>query len=201
MTDTMTHKHARRVATADSLESSSHKVDSDDDDLRLQEVGIDPSGVKRNFNIWSLLFVSFCSTVTWEAISSAMAQALLSGGSSSRIWGYVASAVGISLVALCLAEYSSRIPTAGGQYHYTFKLSPPRFRRLISWYAGWISILGWVLTCTAGIFATAMQIQSWVILFSPSYDYERWHTTLVRSSFYPFLMIDLHVVLTERASR
>lgn len=152
----------------------------DQDALQLENIGVAPSKMKRNFNIWSLLFMSFCTSVTWEALSATIAQALTSGGSSSLVWGYIAAALGAMLIVVCLAEYSSMIPTAGGQYHYVAELAPLKMRRIFSWYAGWITMIGWVLCVTAGIFATAMQIQAWVILFSPSYVYERWHTTLVR---------------------
>lgn len=43
-----------------------------------------------------------------------------------------------------------------------------------------IDTTGWILSCTAGIFANAMQIQSYIILFKEGYNYERWHTSLVR---------------------
>lgn len=190
---------------------------ADDDDAKLHDVGFESSGLERNFNTWSLLFMSFCTSVTWEAISSASAQALTSGGSSSFVWGFVASAVGTMLIALCLAEYSGMIPTAGGQYHhlncflsiqgslpqeerapfssnpwhrcpiltqsgqyhYVAKLAPPKYRRIFAWFAGWITMLGWVTCSLAGIFATAMQIQAWAILFSDTYVYEIWHTSLV----------------------
>ncbi|KPM43793.1 hypothetical protein AK830_g2741 [Neonectria ditissima] len=165
-----------------------HAVDDDgaalkdvttDDDAQLDHLGIEPSKLQRNFNIWSLMFMSFCTTVTWEAISSAAAQALTSGGSSSFVWGFVASAAGALLIALCIAEYASMIPTAGGQYHYVSELSPLKYRRVFAWFAGWITMIGWVLCAAASIFATAMQIQSWAILFSEDYVYQRWHTSLI----------------------
>ncbi|KAH7001021.1 amino acid/polyamine transporter I [Ilyonectria destructans] len=155
-------------------------MDNVDKDAQvLEHLGVAPSSMKRNFNLWSLLFMSFCTSVTWEALSSTMAQALISGGSSSLVWGYVASATGAMLIVVCMAEYASMIPTAGGQYHYVAELAPTRVRRVFSWYAGWITMMGWILCATAGIFATAMSIQAWVILFSDTYVYQRWHTSLI----------------------
>ena len=123
--------------------------------------------------------MSFCTSFTWEAISSTVAQAFTSGGSSSRVWGFVASAIGAFLIVLCVAEYASMIPTAGGQYHYVAELSPLKYRRVFSWYAGWITMMALVLNAASGTFATAMQIQSWTILFNDNYIYERWHTSVV----------------------
>ncbi|KAF7553380.1 hypothetical protein G7Z17_g3650 [Cylindrodendrum hubeiense] len=162
--------------TADDATLDKHLINNDTDDAVLDNLGIAPSKLERNFNIWSLMFMSFCTTVTWEAVASAAAQALTSGGSSSLVWGFVASALGAMLIAL---QYASMIPTAGGQYHYVSELSPLKYRRVFAWFAGWITMIGWVLCAAAGIFATAMQIQSWAILFSEGYVYERWHTSLI----------------------
>ncbi|KAG9773076.1 Choline transport protein [Exophiala dermatitidis] len=151
---------------------------SNDDALQLAMFG-KKQQMKRYFNGWSLLFMSFCTSVTWEALSSTMAQALTAGGSSSMVWGFLASAVGTLLIALSISEYASIIPTSGGQYDYVTEMSPPRFRRIFSWTAGWITIWGWILSGTSGIFANAMQIQAYVILFKPDYVYERWHTSLI----------------------
>lgn len=145
----------------------------------LETLGVEPSNLQRNFNIWSLAFMGFCTSVTWEAVSSAMAQGLFTGGSTSLVWGFVLCAIGALLIIACFAEYASMIPTAGGQHHFVFELAPPKLRRILSWYIGWMTILGWVLCALAGIFATTMQFQAWAILFRPNYIYERWHTTLV----------------------
>lgn len=149
-----------------------------DDDAQLAAFGVNQE-MRRNFNVWSLGFMCFCTSVTWEALCSTMAQALTSGGSSSMVWGFVAAAFGALLIALCLSEFASMIPTAGGQYHYVAHLSPPRYRQIFSWYAGWITLWGWILSSAAGIFATTMQIQAYAILFHPEYVYQRWHTSLV----------------------
>ncbi|CAI6033548.1 unnamed protein product [Clonostachys chloroleuca] len=170
-------------------------VNSDDRDAEvLENMGITPSEMKRSFNVWSLLFMSFCTSVTWEAVSSVVAQALTSGGCSSFVWGFVAAAAGAMLVVSCHGEYASMIPTAGGQYHYVAEMSPMKYRRIFSWYAGWMTMIGWVLCATAGTFAGVMQIQSWIILFKEDYVYERWHTSLLKYLHYMiFLAMFAHI--------
>ncbi|KAB5580372.1 amino acid/polyamine transporter I [Coniochaeta sp. 2T2.1] len=149
-----------------------------DDEARLAALG-QKQEVRRDFNVWSLIFLATCTSVTWEAATSTMAQSLMAGGSSSLVWGFLASAVGALAIAFCLAEFASMVPTAGGQYHYVAALSPPRHRRLLSWVAAWVTLWGWILSALAGIFANAMQIQAYIILFAPNYVYQRWHTSLV----------------------
>ncbi|KAF2994098.1 hypothetical protein E8E14_001709 [Neopestalotiopsis sp. 37M] len=151
----------------------------DHDDGKLASDDTSPAKLKYNFNIWSLAFMSFCTGVTWEAIGSTIAQAFTSGGSSSLVWGFLASATGALITVLCISEYASMIPCAGGQHQIVAVLAPPRWRRVLAWYTGWITVIGWVLCALAGVFSTAMQIQSWAILFSPDYVYERWHTSMI----------------------
>ncbi|KAL4969801.1 amino acid/polyamine transporter I [Aspergillus stella-maris] len=148
------------------------------DEARLAALGRDQP-LKRNFNVTSLIFMGFCTSVTWEVITSSMAQSLLTGGSSSLVWGFLASAIGALMIAFSLSEYASIIPTAGGQYHYVAALSPPRLRRFLSWIAAWVTTWAWIAGALAGFFSSTMQLQSYIILFSEGYVYERWHTCLI----------------------
>jgi amino acid transporter len=149
-----------------------------DDEARLAALG-QTQAMGRHFNVWSLIFLALCTSVTWEALTSTMAQSLLAGGSSSLVWGFLAAALGALTIALSLSEFASMVPTAGGQYHYAAALSPLKYRRLLSWIAGWATIWSWLLSALAGIFANAMQLQAYIILFSPDYVYQRWHTSLI----------------------
>ncbi|KAF9888969.1 hypothetical protein FE257_008139 [Aspergillus nanangensis] len=149
-----------------------------DDEARLAALGQEQA-MGRHFNVWSLIFLAFCTSVTWEALTSTMAQCLLAGGSSSLVWGFAASAIGALSIALSLAEFASMVPTAGGQYHYVAALAPLQYRRLLSWIAGWATIWSWLLSALAGIFANTMQLQAYIILFARDYTYKRWHTSLI----------------------
>ena len=154
------------------------EIAQSDDEARLAAMG-QTQAMGRKFNVWSLIFLAFCTSVTWEALTSTMAQSLLAGGSSSLVWGFFAAAIGALSIAVSLAEYASMAPTAGGQYHYVAVLSPPKYRRFFSWVAGWATIWSWILSALAGNFANAMQLQSYIILFAPNYTFERWHTSML----------------------
>ena len=161
----------------DSLEVDKPKPYTDDE-ARLAALG-QSQAMQRNFNVWSLIFLAFVTSATWEALSSTMAQTLRSTGSSSLVWGFFAASIGALSIALSLSEFASMIPTAGGQYHYVAALSPAKCRRYFSWVAGWITIWSWILSSVAGIFADGMQIQAYIILFAPDYEHKRWHTSLI----------------------
>ncbi|KAK1484024.1 hypothetical protein CTAM01_13130 [Colletotrichum tamarilloi] len=71
-------------------------------------------------------------------------------------------------------------PTAGGQYHFVAYLSPGRRGPVNSWFAGYITTLGWVALAGSAPFLAGTQIQGLLILNYPdSYTSERWHGTLL----------------------
>jgi choline transport protein len=49
----------------------------------------------------------------------------------------------------------------------------------MSWIQGWVTILGWQATIASAIFAISTLIQGLVVLSTPTYEPQRWHTTLM----------------------
>ncbi|XP_044715702.1 amino acid permease domain-containing protein [Hirsutella rhossiliensis] len=78
---------------------------------------------------------------TWEALSSVIAAALVSGGPPCLFYNYVASFLCTICIATSLAEIASIYPTAGGQYCWVAALSPARSKLAASYFTGWISAL------------------------------------------------------------
>ena len=70
-------------------------------------------------------------------------------------------------------------PTSGGQYHWVAMLAPPRYSVFLSWITGWSAVLGWIANLTIGVWFVGTMIQGLLVLNYPSYDYERWHGTLI----------------------
>ena len=66
---------------------------------------------------------------SWVAIGATFALSIGHGGSVTVIYGLVFIAVLYTIVALSIAELVAQYPTAGGQYHWTAILAPPRIRR------------------------------------------------------------------------
>lgn len=49
----------------------------------------------------------------------------------------------------------------------------------MSWITGWIATIGWNANTAAGIFFSGTLIQGLLTLNDSSYDYQRWHGTLL----------------------
>lgn len=55
---------------------------------------------------------------------------------------------------------------------------------------GWVSVLGWQAGCASGTFLGGTIIQGLLVLNDPSYNYQRWHGTLL---LYAVLLVTVFV--------
>ncbi|KAL4892546.1 putative GABA permease [Aspergillus ambiguus] len=118
---------------------------------------------ERGFSRLTILSMVVVLMATWEAISSTMVSGLISGGPVSLVYGYLLAACGAAVTAASLAEMASMYPTAGGQYHYIAKLAPERLRDILS--------------CAP--FLAATMIQGLLVLNYETYEFQRWHGTML----------------------
>ena len=49
-------------------------------------------------------------------------------------------------LAAGLAELASAYPSSGGQYHFAFMVTAPKYRALVAFVMGWLSVVAWGLT-------------------------------------------------------
>ncbi|OKP14870.1 hypothetical protein PENSUB_5466 [Penicillium subrubescens] len=45
-----------------------------------------------------------------------------------------------------LAELASAYPSSAGQYHFVYMVTPPKYRALVAFILGWLSVVAWALT-------------------------------------------------------
>ncbi|KAG9769434.1 Choline transport protein [Exophiala dermatitidis] len=135
--------------------------------------------LRREFSLWSLGALCLCLMATWEALSSAVAAALVSGGAPCLFYNYIISFMGTLATACSLAEIASIWPTAGGQYHWVAVLAPENRRVLASWFTGWISVGGQIVLTASAAFAGGLQYQALITLnHGDTYVPQRWQGML-----------------------
>jgi choline transport protein len=105
--------------------------------------------------------------------------AVIDGGRTGAFWGYLFVWVGYTAVIASLSELVSMIPTAAGQYHWVFELSPPKYRKFLSWFTGWQIFLAWQADFAAVLYLCGILIQAMAALNYPDYDAQRYHATLI----------------------
>ena len=79
-------------------------------------------------------------------------------------WPVVAAL--ILIVALCMAEVVSAMPTAGGIYYWASKLGGPSW----GWFTGWFNLIGLVAVVASVDYACASFLSYTIGLFDTSYD-------------------------------
>lgn len=69
---------------------------------------------------------------SWVVIGATFALSIGHGGNTTVIYGLILIAVVYSAIALSIAELAILYPTAGGQYHWSAILAPPKIRREVA---------------------------------------------------------------------
>ncbi|KAF4340158.1 amino acid transporter [Fusarium beomiforme] len=173
---TEVEKHPMAI-DKDAMSLEGNIPDASDDALRLAQLG-HTQELRRQYSLFSLIALCVCLMATWEALSSVVATALVSGGAPCLFYNYLLSAVCSICIASSLGEIASIYPTAGGQYHWVAALTPASIRSPASWVTGWVSIGGQVILTSSAAFAAGLQMQALIIVNNETYVPERWRGML-----------------------
>lgn len=89
---------------------------------------------------------------TWEVLLVASTEGLVNGGTAGLIWTYVFNFFGMAFVVLSVAEMAALYPSSGGQYHWVSVFAPPEHKRVLAFFAGWLSMAAWQAGAATGPF-------------------------------------------------
>ncbi|KAG2452188.1 hypothetical protein HYH02_003219 [Chlamydomonas schloesseri] len=125
------------------------------DEVKLWQLGYRQE-LQRKFTMFNNMAIG-TSVLSFFAMNDTYGtQGMAYGGPVAVVWGWVVCSCFSLVVALCLAELLSALPTSGGIYYWSFSLAPRRYRTLVCWVAGWLNLLGQV-AFTAGLEYTLAQ--------------------------------------------
>ncbi|KAK3646441.1 hypothetical protein LTR56_008539 [Elasticomyces elasticus] len=74
---------------------------------------------------------------------------------------------------------ASMAPSAGGQYHWISEFAPRKAEKLLSFFIGWLTVLGWQVGLASVCYAVTLQIQGLVVLTNPEFAFQGWHASLM----------------------
>ncbi|KAK5987045.1 Choline transport protein [Cladobotryum mycophilum] len=135
--------------------------------------------LKRNFGFMSILGFSCTVLITWEGMTVMFRQGLMNGGPAGLIYGFIVVWLGNVSMYSALCELVSMAPTAGGQYHWVAMLAPRSSAKFLSYITGWLMAGGWQGSFASAAYLSATIIQGLVKLTVPSYDIQRYQSTLL----------------------
>ncbi|CAE7220057.1 Amino acid transporter [Pyrenophora teres f. teres] len=131
--------------------------------------------LERNFSLLSLCAIGITTGNVWAALGGSIAIALYNGGPAGVIYEFIAVSMCYFMIAACIAEMASSIPSSAGVYHWASVTAGARFGKIVGFYAGWWNSLGWIFGTASISSILANQIISMYGLFHPGYAFQRWH--------------------------
>lgn len=122
-------------------------------------------GLRKNFNILSLLGVGFGLTNSWFGISASLVTGISSGGPMLIVYGIIIIAVIAVNIGISLSELTSAFPEdSGGQYYWTFQLAPKKYRRFWAYMCGSMAWFGSIFTSASVTISIASAIVGMYVL-------------------------------------
>ncbi|MCJ1309396.1 hypothetical protein MMC25_003055 [Agyrium rufum] len=133
----------------------------------------------RNFSLLSICAVGLVVGNTWAAlggsIAHAKAVAIYNGGPPGVLYEFIAVSIFYWIIAACLAELASAIPSSGGVYHWASIVGGPKYGRIWGWYAGWWNFAAWIFgpTSISAIVGNCC-VQMYAVTH-PDFVPQKWH--------------------------
>ncbi|KAF2736306.1 amino acid transporter [Polyplosphaeria fusca] len=148
-----------------------------DDNTEVGEV-LNASGHKqelnRNYSLLSICAIGITTGNVWAALGGSIVIALYNGGPPGVIYEFIAVSICYWMIAACIAELASAIPSSAGVYHWA-SITAGRYGKVIGYFAGWWNALGWVFATGSIASILATNVVSMYGIFHPGYEWQRWH--------------------------
>lgn len=145
------------------------------DDELLAQLGYQAE-LKRNFSVLEMFGIAFSIMSLLPSLASTMTYGL-QGGSVGMTWGWLVPSMFVLSVGMAMGELGSALPTSGGLYWWTFRFSPEKVRKPLSFLIGYsntLGLIGGVCSITYGFSTMVMSIPA---ISNPSFvpnDYQRY---------------------------
>lgn len=155
------------------IELSSREPNGSKDARRMQEMNRPPVERALRREITNKAVSGLVSTVTstWQNQFLLAPIALATGGRAGFVWASLVVFLAMYVVYIGLNEKAERYltvhlesaskqcdltqcgrwPASGGQYYWVAQLAPPRYKKLLSFFSGWILVSSWQIFLSAGV--------------------------------------------------
>ncbi|KAI7215022.1 hypothetical protein KC333_g5677 [Hortaea werneckii] len=153
-----------------------------DSDVQLssREESFDENAVKRLHHkptiprtlnhLIGLIGVNSSVVSAWPIFFLTSVLSLSNGGTAGYLVGVLIASIGLIPVYISLAEKIRKYPTSGGQYHWVAALAPPKIRRGLSFYCGFVLAFTWMTFLAANVWLGSLSIAAVVLIYTGEYD-------------------------------
>ena len=100
---------------------------------------------------------------------------IYNGGPPGAIYEFIAVSVFYWIIAACIAEFASAIPSSAGVYHWASVAAGPKHGRFVGFFAGWWNLAAWLLGASSMMAITGNVCVQLYALFHPDFTPQPWH--------------------------
>lgn len=180
--------HKREFSEAPNVEFGLDKSDMDKYENENGGNGNEEVVLRKSFSLWSILGVGFGLTNSWFGISASLVTGLSSGGPMMVVYGIVIIAVISITIGISLGELTSAYPHAGGQFWWSLKLAPPKYRRFAAYMCGSFAYAGAVFTSASTTLSVASELVAMYQLTHEEFQPKNWQVFVTYLILHFFLM-------------
>ncbi|KAL4793097.1 amino acid/polyamine transporter I [Aspergillus venezuelensis] len=130
--------------------------------------------LRKNFSLFSITGMGFSLANSWFGIATALDTGIKAGGPVQVVYGLILVAIVCGSIAVSLAELSSAMPNAGGQYYWTGRLASPKYARFLSYLTGWMAWTGSIFTCASIALGVGKLAMGCIQLSHPDIEIKAW---------------------------
>ncbi|KAF3386730.1 Choline transport protein [Penicillium rolfsii] len=178
------------------LPERAHTTDDKGENIDSPDVS-EQHELPRQFSLFSTLAFGFSMTNSWLGYSATFITPLLLGGSPTVFFGLIAASIASCFIsrriafkfhhekpltrflAAGLAELASAYPSSAGQYHFSYMVTPSKYRALVAFIIGWLSVVAWALTSASTALVYAQMAVNLAGIYHPAYAVEAWQTWMI----------------------
>ncbi|KAF2191466.1 choline transporter [Zopfia rhizophila CBS 207.26] len=130
--------------------------------------------LQRNFGLLSICGLAVTTGNTWVAQGGSLTVAFSNGGPPGVIYEFIVVSICYWLVALCIAELASAMPSAAGVYHWA-SITAGKHGRVCGWFAGYWNVLAWIFGAASMSAILGNQLVSMYAIVHPALETKAWH--------------------------
>ncbi|KAH0541566.1 hypothetical protein FGG08_003978 [Glutinoglossum americanum] len=165
-----------------SIEKAGHHFSPEKDETIVGVVDgeeVNASGHKdqlqRQYSIWSLCGLALTIDNAWIALGGSIVVAIGNGGPPGILYELLVACSYYALIAACIAELASAIPSAGGVYHWASITPGPKYGRALGFLTGSLNFFGWIFDLASITQIVSNVTVQMYAVYHPSLVIEAWH--------------------------
>jgi amino acid transporter len=173
------------------------------DEQRLAELGYKQE-LDRSWSGFQNFAISFTIISVLAGCFTTYYQAWNNGGPIAISWGWPVISAFILVIAFCMAELVSAMPTAGGIYYWSAKLGNPAW----AWFTGWFNLLGLIAILASVDYFAAQFLYNILgfynadflgVNFSAAFGDPGWHGLTATFVIFAIILL-IHIAVNIRGS-